>query len=253
MLEAENTLNRRVWGPWATLGFGLVVGIVFLVTQILVAGAFAVVEIVTDPKPSLLQIAENLGSVSGLLLALATIASAIVGVGLIIGIVKLRRSATVSEYLGLRLITRKTILVLLAVTAGVIILSDSLSVLLGRPINPEIMVDTYRTSVWPALLWIALVIFAPLFEEAFFRGFLFEGFRRSRIGAAGTIGLTALIWTLLHIQYGVYELATIFVLGILLGIVRLKTGSLWSPILMHAFGNLVATLEVALNVNSLVG
>ena len=92
MLAAENTLKGRVWGPWATLGFGLVVGIVLLVTQILVAGIFFVVEIATDSTPNFLQIAESLGSVSGLLLALATIASAFVGVGLFFGFVKLRRS-----------------------------------------------------------------------------------------------------------------------------------------------------------------
>jgi len=251
MLEAENTLNRRVWEPWATAGFGLVVGIVFLVTQMLVVGIFATVKIVTDSILSPSQIVEYLISATGLVLALATIASAIVGVGLVILIVKLRRSATVVEYLGLRLITRKTVLVLLAITAGLITLSDSLSVILGRPV-PDFLTDAYRTSVWPALLWVAIIIFAPLFEEAFFRGFLFVGFRQSRIGAAGTIGLTAFIWTLLHIQYGVYELATTFVLGIVLGIVRLKTGSLCSSLLIHAFWNLVAMVELALYVNGFV-
>ena len=251
MSESGNTLQGRVWGAWATLGFGLVVGMVFMVTQILVAVAFVIVKMGTDSTPSLLQIAEHLNSFNGLILALATIASAVVGVGLIIGIVKLRRSATVVEYLGLRLITRKTILVLLAVTAGVIILSDSLSVILERPV-PDFLTDAYRTSIWPALLWVAIIIFAPLFEEAFFRGFLFVGFRQSRIGAAGTIGLTALVWTLIHVQYGVYELATIFVMGIVLGIVRLKTESLWSPLIMHVFVNLVAMVELALYVNGLV-
>ena len=92
-----------------------------------------------------------------------------------------------------------------------------------------------------------------MFEETFFRGFLFEGFRHSRIGIAGTIVLTALIWALFHVQYGIYEIVTIFVMGIILGIVRLDTRSLWSTLLMHAFSNLIATLEIAINVNALVG
>ena len=115
------------------------------------------------------------------------------------------------------------------------------------------MVDIYNTSVWPAFFWVVIIIFAPAFEETFFRGFLFVGFRQSRIGITGTIAVTALIWTLFHIgQYDIYEMATIFVSGIVLGIVRLKTDSLWSPLIIHVFFNLIATLQVALNVNGLV-
>jgi len=251
-LAAEDTLDRRVWGPWATAGFGLVVIIVFLVTEILVAVVFAAIRIVSDPTIIPYQLLESLGT-NGLLLALSTFASTIICVGLIIGIVKLRRNAAITEYMGFRPITRKTIFILLAISTGFIILSDSLSLILGRPLNPEFMVDAYSTSVWPALLWVAVVIFAPAFEETLFRGFLFTGFRQSRVGITGTIVLTALIWAVIHMQYGVYEIATIFVLGIVLGIARFKTGSLWSPLIIHAFGNLIATFEVAININSLVG
>lgn len=97
-----------------------------------------------------------------------------------------------------------------------------------------------------------MVIFAPIFEEVLFRGFLFEGFRQSKLGPIGAIGLTALGWSLLHIQYGFYGIATIFVLGIVLGIVRIKTDSLWSPLIMHAFNNLVAMILVALSVSGLI-
>jgi membrane protease YdiL (CAAX protease family) len=113
------------------------------------------------------------------------------------------------------------------------------------------MVNIYNTSVWPPLLWLALVIFTPALEETFFRGFLFEGFRQSRIGVIGAIGLTTLIWAALHVQYDIYGMFIIFIMGILLGIARFKTGSLWSSLLMHAFFNFVATLQVAMNINSL--
>ncbi|MFC2016486.1 lysostaphin resistance A-like protein [Chloroflexota bacterium] len=251
MTEPRNSPNRRVWGPWATAGFGLVIGIVFLVTSVIVVGIFAAIRIASGSTLGLLQLINTLSD-NGLLLALSTFATTLVCVGLITIIVKVRRGATIVEYLDFRRITRKTIFILLAVSVGFIILSDCLSLILGIPLNSEFMVDTYNTSVWPPLFWVALVIFAPAFEETFFRGFLFVGFRQSRIGIAGTIGLTALIWTLLHTQYDIYGIVTIFVMGILLGIVRFKTGSLWSPLLMHAFFNFVATLQVAINVNSLV-
>ena len=251
--EIENPqIKRQLWGPWSTLGLGLVVGIVYLITQVFVVVIFAIAKIISDSTLSPLQLVETLIS-DGLLISLATFASAIVCVGLILVIIKIRGRATIAKYLGLRRITKKTILILLAITTGIIVLSDILTLILGKPLNPEFMVNAYNTSIWPALFWIAVVIFAPLFEEVFFRGFLFVGFRQSRIGVVGTIGLTALIWALMHVQYGVYEITTIFVLGIVLGIIRFKTDSLWSPLLMHVFMNLIATLEVSLNVNALVG
>jgi len=250
--QDTSSLDRRVWGPWATAGFGLVVGIVDLIIQLLIVGVFFAVNLASDPTLNPVQLAEKLIT-NGLVLSISTFATTIVCVGLIIVIVKVRRSATIVDYLGLRPITRKTILVLLAISAGIIILSDCLTLILGKPLSPEFMVDAYNSITWPVLLWIAVVIFAPASEEIFFRGFLFTGFSQSRIRVTGTIAITALIWTLLHLgQYDVYGLATVFVLGIVLGIVRFRTGSLWSPLLMHAFFNLIATFEVALNVNGLV-
>jgi membrane protease YdiL (CAAX protease family) len=250
-LESGESLKRQLWGPWTTAGFGLVVGVIFLITQSLVAVVFAVVKFVSDSAFNLSGFADSLMS-NGLLLALATIASAVVCSGLVIIIIKVRRSATIAEYLGLRRITGKTVLVLLAIAVGFVVLSGWLTTLLGKPSDAEFMVDAYRTSVWPALFWIAVVIFGPVFEEIFFRGFLFVGFQQSRLGSVGTIFLTAFIWALLHIQYSIYGIVTIVIIGIILGIVRLKTGSLWSPLIVHVLNNLVSTLGTALYVNGIL-
>jgi membrane protease YdiL (CAAX protease family) len=248
----ENTKpETRVWGPWETIGFGLVVGMTFIAAQALVVVAFIATKIISDSTLNLLQITENLSS-NGLLLALAVFASAIVGVGLIVVFIKLRRNANIAEYLGLRPISKKSSFILLAITIGLIILLESISIFLVNPQNDELMVEAYKTSVWPALLWIATVIFAPAFEETFFRGFLFVGLKQSRIGSAGTIIITALTWTLLHIQYDIYGMTLILILGIVLGIVRLRTGSLWSPLLIHSFWNLVAMVGTALYASGLI-
>ncbi|MFC1954068.1 lysostaphin resistance A-like protein [Chloroflexota bacterium] len=249
--EPNNTINRRVWGPWSTAGFGIVVGIVLLVITTVVAVAFVIARIASGSTLSPLQLANTLIN-DGLFVTLATFATTIVCVGLIAIIIKVRRSATIAEYLGFQRISRRTVVFLLAISTGFVILSDCLSLILGEPLNPEWMVNVYKTSVWPPLLWVAFVIFAPAFEETFFRGFLFRGFIQSRIGVKGTIILTALIWALIHTQYDVYVIAAIFVSGIVLGIVRFKTGSLWSSLLMHALWNLIATLQLAFNINSLV-
>jgi membrane protease YdiL (CAAX protease family) len=259
--EAGIHSERAVWGPWATLGFGIVVIVISTIAEGLVGVVFVLSRAFTSWDLSLdsLQfkeladaVASILSSNLGLLVALATIVSAVVCVAVIVAIVKVRRSVGVAGYLAFQPISGRNILVVLAVMLGFIILSDCLSILLERPVYPDFMMDVYRTSVWPALLWIALIIFAPAFEETLFRGFLFEGFRQSRLGIIGAIGLTSLFWALLHVQYDVYEIAVIFVMGILFGIVRLKTGSLWSTLIMHAFANLVATLELVLRLNDLI-
>ena len=262
MSEMENTsINKRVWGLWATAGFGFVVLIMSSIIPTLVAVVFALVNtfsrVTTSSGPlefeeTLIVFEGVINSYAGLILALSTFASMIICVGLVLIIIKVRKSVSIAEYLGLSQISAKTIFVVLAITVGFIILSDYLSLLLGRPLSPDYMVHIYDTRVWPVLFWAAIVIFGPISEETFFRGFLFEGFRQSRIGSTGAIGLTALVWALMHVQYDFYGIATIFVVGIVLGIVRLKTGSLWTTLIMHSFINLVATAEVALNLNRLV-
>jgi uncharacterized protein len=84
----------------------------------------------------------------------------------------------------------------------------------------------------------------PLFEEIFFRGFLFAGFQSSRLGNTGAILLTSFAWTVIHLQYEIYEMSIVFVLGIVLGIARLMTQSLYVPIAIHAVANLLATIEL---------
>jgi len=243
--------DKPVWGPWPTLGFGLVIGIVFALVQTFVAVIFIIMKLVSDSTLSTLILIESLIS-DGLLISLCTLASAVAGLGLIAIIIKVRRGPAIPEYLGLKRISVKQILVLLAISIGFVVLADGLSWFLQE--SPSgFTVDAHRTSVWPALFWVAAVIFAPVFEETFFRGFLFVGLRQSRIGVPGTIGLTALVWALMHPQYGAYEIGTIFVLGIALGIARHKTGSLWSPLLMHVFFNLAAMVQTLLYINGLLG
>ena len=80
------------------------------------------------------------------------------------------------------------------------------------------MFNVYQTATSKTLLWIALVVAAPVSEEIFFRGFLFYGIQNTRLGSKGAIILSSLIWAPLHMQYDSYNLAAIMVLGLLLGV-----------------------------------
>jgi hypothetical protein len=113
------------------------------------------------------------------------------------------------------------------------------------------MIDAYKTaSSLPALLF-AIVVVAPIFEEIFFRGFLFQGIRASRLGPLGAIGITSLFWAAIHLQYDIYGITTVFALGLLLGIARLRTNSIHLLMVMHSLVSLVATVETALHVRSM--
>ena len=83
-----------------------------------------------------------------------------------------------------------------------------------------------------------------MFEETFFRGFLFRGIQQTWMGNIGAILITALLWASIHMQYDLYQIALIFVHGIVLGCVRVKSNSIVTTMFLHAMMNLVATVEM---------
>jgi uncharacterized protein len=92
------------------------------------------------------------------------------------------------------------------------------------------------------LALIAIGIGAPLSEELLFRGFLFSGLAKSRLGLLGTGILTAVLWTALHIGYSIFGLIEVVAIGLYFAWVLVRTGSLWVPIFCHAVYNTVIGL-----------
>lgn len=244
-VEQVEQIKRPTWGFWATVGFGFVIGIVATIVQTIIIFAFIAMKLVGQSELFSFEFIREIAT-NGLVISIATIASSIICVGLILVFIKMRSDAHIPHYLGLNRLSWKTALLLLVISVAFIILSSVAGILLNIPDVPGFQIDLYHTSVWPPLLWIAVVIFAPAFEEVFFRGFLFEGFRRARTGIIGAIIITSLIWSLLHVQYEPFHMTTIFVLGLLYGIVRYKTGSLWSTFIMHVFNNTAAMVSTVL-------
>jgi hypothetical protein len=62
-----------------------------------------------------------------------------------------------------------------------------------------------------------------------------------------------LLWAVIHLQYDIYGMATVFALGLLFGMARLKTDSIHLLMVMHSFVGLVATMETALYVGTFNG
>jgi membrane protease YdiL (CAAX protease family) len=243
--------RQDYWGAWATVGLGLVVIVVFAVVQSLVAARWVVLRYVADPDLGIRELASRLLN-DGDLITAATVASAVVCTGLVFIIIKVRRGAGFPEYLALKPMSHRSIIAVIAVAIAFILLSAGADIFIKKPVDSDFMTAAYRSATAAPLFWMAVVVFAPLFEEIFIRGFLFIGLARSRLGPAGAVILTTLVWAALHFQYGLYEIAVIFVLGIILGVVRHRTGSLWGPVIIHAFNNLLAVLVIHLTVNGII-
>jgi membrane protease YdiL (CAAX protease family) len=116
---------------------------------------------------------------------------------------------------------------------------------LGMPWGRDDGIDQLaRTPMFLPLVFLALAVLGPIFEELLYRGFLLEGLRRSRIGEMGAILITAALRagsgpdTTPHV-------AGLFLEGILLAVARVRTGSIYVPILVRVITSSVAVLSVA--------
>jgi len=232
------------WGFWATVGFSAIIAIAYILIQAIVVIPFVVPAVIHNKNLDIAQFSQNLAS-NGLVLAIAICAVAPFTIGLIVLFAKIRRKITIKQYLGFHNPGWKKIskwCVVLVIFVGCF---DTLTFSINRPVVPEFMVNVYTTAYFRPLLWLALVIVAPLTEEIFFRGFLFKGIESSKMGPVGAIIITSLAWAVMHSQYDVYGMVSIFIGGLLLGFARVKSNSIYPPIVMHIIQNIIATIEVA--------
>lgn len=153
-----------------------------------------------------------------------------------------------ADYLGLVRPSRKYVLVGLACLIVLMPLGDLSSWMSGRGILPPFVVEAYRSARDSGTLWllaIALVIAAPLTEEIVFRGFMYRGLAASPVGDAGAILIPSAIWAGMHLQYETFFIFQIFLLGVVFGWLRWKSGSTWLTIMLHAIVNLSSLLQTA--------
>jgi uncharacterized protein len=106
--------------------------------------------------------------------------------------------------------------------------------------NP-VTAEALREWTLPGSL-VLMVVTGPLFEELLFRGALFTALLR-RWGFWPAAIVTSLLWGLIHIGYEPWFIVSIAGSGVLLAMIRHKTGSIYIPLVLHAFGNLLVTID----------
>ncbi|MEW6322645.1 MAG: ABC transporter permease subunit/CPBP intramembrane protease [Acidobacteriota bacterium] len=89
------------------------------------------------------------------------------------------------------------------------------------------------------VVWLVIGLTPGICEELLFRGVIMSGFRR--MGGVAAVALTALLFGLAHAS--IYRLLPTATLGLVLGIVTWRTGSIVCAIIVHAVNNaFIATL-----------
>ena len=233
------------WGFWPTTALGVAITVAFLSVQSIIAlGMIFVLHLGEGGNlAALLNQMEEL-AMDGRVLSVAMLISFPVMLAGCLLFARLRKGMTHQDYFSLRPMRLAWWFILPPLTILFSFVVGWLLQVAGAPeTNPWMLQMADIVREFPLML-IGIVLFAPIAEEFLFRGFLFRGWEESRLRLAGTIFLTSLTWALIHGQYDIYGLIFIFSLGILLGLARWKTGSIYAPITIHLVNNAFAMFMV---------
>ncbi len=120
--------------------------------------------------------------------------------------------------------------------AGLALISQIASGLLERWIPKSLPIEQYLRTPSSAYAMAAFgILVAPLVEELFFRGFLYPALARP-LGVGPAIALTAGGFAMLHAEqlaHAWVPLLLLFAVGTILTVVRAKTKSVATTVLMH--------------------
>ena len=230
----------RIWGYWATFGWAL---LAFLVGQF-AALAFLVWWRIGDLN-AVLDVPFD-----GVAVALFILVANPITIAILMVAVRLAGTSQ-AEYLALVVPQTRDLRVGIICIVGLIAISDALLYFTGQPLVTPFQLQSYSTAAaegWLAPFLIAAVIVAPASEEVIFRGFLFRGWVRTKLGAWLAIPLISFIWMALHVQYDWTGMLQIFFIGLFLGWMRWRSGSLLLTILLHALFNLEGMAETIVQI-----
>jgi uncharacterized protein len=225
----------KIWGYWTTLGWSIVA---FLVGQFVGFGALLWLR--GGDLDSVLQT-----QFDGVLVTIFIALSNPVTIGVLAIAVGFARS-DLSDYFALKWPAAHDLAFGIAALVVLIAAGDALLYLTGRDLVTAFQLQSYTTAAaagWLPAMFAAAILIAPAGEEAMFRGFLFRGWVRSPRTVWPAIIVISILWAMLHIQYDWTGVLQIFVVGLFLGWMRWRSGSLVLTFLLHALFNLEGTLE----------
>jgi uncharacterized protein len=230
----------RIWKFWGTCLWGLFVFAAMFVGQLAVVGW------VLLRREGPVDMAAIIHVVSG---GLTISLSVIMGLPAVLAAlwIAIRVSRTsFADYLALRWTSWSNLLIGVAAMVVLVMGWDLLSRAAGRDAAPGFMMEVLKSAQADGALWLLVIAFcvaAPITEEFFARGFLYRGWSESFLGPVGAILLSSVAWTALHLQYDWFFFGEVFSIGLLLGYLRYRSGSIWLTVILHSLNNLAATLQ----------
>jgi hypothetical protein len=152
-------------GPWTRgwiLAASVVVALAYLAAQVAGVVAVAAWHAATTPEFDAAKWGAR-AEFNGVVLSVATLASALICIPLLRWLAGRRESAPWT-FLGFRPVGWRGILFACGAMGMFIAVTDPLNVWLGRPLVPPFMLEAYATAPLPALLFLAVAIAAPATE-----------------------------------------------------------------------------------------
>jgi len=156
------------------------------------------------------------------------------------------RKESFVDRLRIRKLPFPVILSTLVLSLGIIILVDEFDRIASLLFTPPeyldqlgymLKFDSFNMAVF---LMFGIVVLAPLGEEILFRGFLQKFLEEHWQDVTRAVLVTSLFFAIIHLNP--FWLIQIYMLGVILGFLAWRTGSIWAGFILHAANNLVALL-----------
>jgi uncharacterized protein len=230
----------KAWGYWATLGWAF---LAFFVGQFVALAVLLWLRI--SDLNSLLTTPFDGAMVTLFILIANPITIAVIAVAVRIS------GARQAEYLAMTMPPVRDVRFGLVGLVVLIALGDAMLYLGGYPLVTPFQLQSYTTAAtegWLSALLAGAIIVAPAGEEVVFRGFLFRGWARSDRTTWPAIFVISVLWAALHVQYDWTGILQIFVIGLFLGWMRWRSGSILLTFFFHALFNLEGTLETVVQI-----
>ncbi len=134
------------------------------------------------------------------------------------------------------------------IALGVTVLVDELDRLVAMifPMPDSLQVElsflSFSTPIEALLVIGGAAVVAPLTEEMVFRGFFQGQLEAGYRDATRAVVFSALLFMLLH--FNPWWALQIYVLGMVLGYLTWRTGSIWPAVILHASNNMLAVLLI---------
>jgi uncharacterized protein len=230
--------NPQRWGRFSTLGLGAI--------ALLVSQTVALAALVWGYGVPFARVPAIGGE--GVAVSLIILVSTPIEI-VLLALFAQRARATTADYLAWKLPRRVDLLFGILAIIVFNVLADLVTRLAGRDLITSFQSDIYTTAAAQELLpllWFAVVVVTPIGEESLFRGFLFRGWYREPQDAWSAIGLTAVLFAVVHVQYDWFVIVQVFGFGVVLGWMRWMSGSTLLTMALHALINLEGMIETAI-------